>query len=119
LYQEALALDHYPEAHLGLGRLETVQNNKSKARQHVLAALNVDRPVGKGGLGTWNIFHPILNQILWLQEPIPNCRAWVAAFPGHGQPAALAGQRFMVYAPDLTQAQQHFQTMLNAFQPGK
>jgi len=46
LYQEALATDHFPEAHLALGRLETEQNSKDQARQHILAALNVDRTVG-------------------------------------------------------------------------
>lgn len=38
---------------------------------------------------------------------------------GTGQPTALAGQHFMVYAPDLQQAQACFQTMLDALQPGK
>ena len=119
LYQEALATDHFPEAHLALSRLETEQNNKAQARQHILAALNIDRTVGKDGVNTWQILRPILSQMLWLHAPIPNCQAWVAAFPVNGQPAVLAGQNFMVYAPDLPQAQAYFQTMLEAFQPGK
>ncbi len=118
-YKAALAADHFPEAHLGLSRLETEQNNKDKAREHILAALNTDLTVGAEGLNTWQLLHPILSQMLWLHAPMPNCQAWVAAFPANGQPAALAGKNFMVYAPDLPQAQVYFQTMLEAFQPGK
>jgi uncharacterized protein HemY len=119
LYHEALATGHFPEAHLALGRLETEQNNKAEARQHILAALNVERTVGKEGVNAWEILHPILSQWLRLHEPIPNCRAWIAAIPGNAQPAAVAGQHFMVYAPDIAQAQDYFRTMMEAFQPGK
>jgi tetratricopeptide (TPR) repeat protein len=119
LYLQALAAGHYPEAHLGLGRLATEQNNKADARRHILAALDVAQPLGKEGVGTLQILHPILAQMLRLREPVANCRAWITAFPQGGQPAALAGQSFMVYAPDLQQAQEHFQTLLNAFQPEK
>jgi tetratricopeptide (TPR) repeat protein len=119
LYQDALASGHYPEAHLGLGRIETERNNKGEARRHILAALNIEQPVGKEGATTWQIFHPILNQMLWLHEPIANCRGWMVAFPGNSQPAALAGQSLMVYASDQQQAQGHLQTVMNAMQPGK
>jgi Zn-dependent protease with chaperone function/tetratricopeptide (TPR) repeat protein len=119
LYKEALAVGHFPEAHLGLGRLHTEKNNRDEARQHILAALNLERPVGKEGVNTWQMLQPILTQMLSLHEPASNCRAWFAAFPSNGQPAVLAGKNFMVYAEDLTQAQQYFETMLNAFQPDK
>jgi len=119
LYHEALASDHYPEAHLGLGRLKTDRKDKAEARQHILAALDVDKPLGKEGVGTLQILHPILQQMLWLHEPVPSCRAWIASFPTNGQPAALVGQSFTVYAPDFAQAQEHFHAILSAFQPGK
>jgi tetratricopeptide (TPR) repeat protein len=119
LYQEALAAEHYPEAHLGLGRIEVGRNNKAEARKHILAALNVDRPVGKEGATTWQIFHPILSQMLWLQEPTAKCEAWMFAFPGNSQPPALAGQSLMVYASDLEQAQVYLRTVMNALKPGK
>jgi Zn-dependent protease with chaperone function/tetratricopeptide (TPR) repeat protein len=119
LYQEALSTDHFPEAHLGLGRLHTERNNKAEARKHILAALDVDRQLGKDGVNTWQVLQPILNQMLWLHDPVPNCRAWIAAIPAKAQPVALAGQSFMVYASELPQAQEYFQTMLNAFQPNK
>jgi tetratricopeptide (TPR) repeat protein len=118
LYQEALVLGHYPEAHLGLGRLETERNNKVEARRHILAALDVERPPGKEGVSTWQMLQPILAQMLWQHEPATNCRAWLAAFPS-AQPPVLAGQSFVVFAPDLRQARDYFQTMLDAFHPGK
>jgi Zn-dependent protease with chaperone function/tetratricopeptide (TPR) repeat protein len=119
LYQEALALDHFPEAHLGLGRLHAEKNNKEEARRHILAALNFERPVGKEGVNSWQMLQPILTQMLSLHEAAPNCGAWFAAFPNNGQPAVFAGKNFMVYAEDLPQAQQYFQTLLSAFQPNK
>ncbi|HUC84666.1 MAG TPA: hypothetical protein VL970_05685 [Candidatus Acidoferrales bacterium] len=39
--------------------------------------------------------------------------------PGHSRPGAPAGQSCMVYAPDLRQAQGHFQTILTALHPAK
>lgn len=119
LYQEALALGHFPEAHLGLSRLEAERNNKAEARRHVLAALDVEKSLGKDAAGTWQIFQPLLAQMLALEEPAGNCRAWLAAFPANVQPAALGGQSFLVYAPDQQQAQAHCQTVLTALQPGK
>jgi Zn-dependent protease with chaperone function/tetratricopeptide (TPR) repeat protein len=119
LYQRALEAGHYPEAHLGLGRIETERNNKVEAKRHTLAALNTDLALGQEGVGTWQILHPILTQMRWLQEPAENCRAWIASFPRNIQPAPLAGQSLIVYAPDLQQAQAHLQGLLEALQPGK
>jgi Zn-dependent protease with chaperone function/Tfp pilus assembly protein PilF len=119
LYQEALAAGHYPEAHLGLGRIETERKHKPEARRHILAALNIDLTVGKEGVTPWQLLHPILTQMLWLEEPLPNCRAWTVAFRGNGRPAVLAGQSFMVFAPDLPQAREYVQTILRALHPEK
>ncbi|HEX3625783.1 MAG TPA: M48 family metalloprotease [Verrucomicrobiae bacterium] len=119
LYQQALELGHFPEAHLGLGRIETERGNKVEARRHTLAALNTDLPVGEKGVTSWQILHPILSQMLWLEEPAANCRAWIASFPPNVQPAPLAGQSLIVYAPDLQQAQGHLTGLLEALQPGK
>jgi Zn-dependent protease with chaperone function len=119
LYQEALGLGHFPEAHLGLSRLEAERNNKVEARRHVLAALDAEKSLGKEAAGPWQIFQPLLAQMLALEEPAANCRAWLAAFPAKAQPAALGGQSFLVYAPDLPQAQAHCQTIVAALQPGK
>ena len=119
LYGEALAIGHYPEAHLGLGRIEAGRNHKEEARGHLRAALNVDRPVGQDGVTTWQILGPIFTQMLCLQEPVPNCRAWIVAFPANGHPAPLANQSFTIYAADLREAQDYFLAILGAFQPEK
>ncbi|HUA66045.1 MAG TPA: M48 family metalloprotease [Alphaproteobacteria bacterium] len=119
LYRQAIEAGHYPEAHLGLGRIETERNNKAEARRHTLAALNTDLPLGQEGVGTWQILQPILTQMLVLEEPAANCRAWIASFPRNGQATPLSGQSFVVYAQDLPQAQGHLQGFLVALQPGK
>jgi tetratricopeptide (TPR) repeat protein len=119
LYQEALSGGHYPEAHLGLGRLEAERNNRAEARKHLLAALNVESPVGKSGANTWQLLQPTLTQLNGLEDPIPGCRAWIAKVPPNALPAAVAGQQFMVYATELSGAQQYLQSMFLAFQPGK
>src|ERR1041385_8244972 len=60
LYGQALESGFYPEALVGLGRLEAEAQNKERARTHLLAALDVDRPLAEKAVGPLPLFHPIL-----------------------------------------------------------
>ena len=53
-----------------------------------------------------------------LEEPVPNCRAWVARFNNQTIPAALANTGLLVYAPDRAQAEGLLKRILDAMQPG-
>ena len=116
-FQEALAAGHYPEALLGLGRLEAHRQNKEQAGTYFLAALDLLRPLGENSVGPIPLVGPILQQLKQLQEPILNCRAWIAALPRDIKPTALAGVSFLVYAPSNEEAKKSLDTVLGAMQP--
>jgi heat shock protein HtpX len=116
-FQHALTVGHYPEALLGLGRLETHRQNKDQARLHLLAALDVLRPLGENSVGPLPLVVPILQQLKLLQDPVQNCRGWVAAFPANVKPVALANRAFLIYAPNGEEAKKSLNTMLQAMQP--
>jgi len=116
-FQQALTTGHYPEALLGLGRLEAHRQNKEQAGAYFLAALDLLRPLGENSVGPVPLVGPILQQLKQLQEPILNCRAWIAALPRDIKPAALAGTSFLVYAPNSEDAKRSLETVLGAMQP--
>jgi len=117
-YREALAAAHYPEALLGLARLDAECNKRVQSKRHVLAALDITRQVGKKGVGTLPLFGRILGQLLSLEDPVPNCRAWIAKLNGNTSPAVLANTSFMIYSPGRQEAEQSLRTLLDAMQPG-
>jgi tetratricopeptide (TPR) repeat protein len=117
-YRQALEKGYYPEAYLGLGRLEASRLNKEQAREHFMAALDTHRAPGERAVGTLQLLRLIIHQILALEEPVLNCQAWFATLPANVSPQALAGKSFMVVAPDKQQAGQRLGAILNAMQPG-
>ena len=116
-YTEALAVGHFPEALLGLGRLEAAKQNKEAARSHFLAVLNFQKQAAEGSCGAGPLFHAALEQLLMLHEPIPNCQAWIAGLNGNGTPAALANKSLMVYAANKADAEHSVNGLLAAMQP--
>ncbi len=117
-FHQALEAGHYPEALLGLARLEANRHNKEQARAHLLAALDLVRPPGEKIIGPLAIFSPILRQLTMLEKPMLNCRAWIAALPGKMSPPALANRAFLIYAPSREDAQKSMTIILNAMHPG-
>jgi Zn-dependent protease with chaperone function len=117
-YREALARAFYPDACLGLGRLEAQCDNTAAARRHTLEALNFQRPLGKHASPPLDLLRLALTQLALLEPPIPSARAWIAALPDQALPAPLAGMSFIVYASNQPQAQRYFQTVLEAMSPG-
>jgi Zn-dependent protease with chaperone function/tetratricopeptide (TPR) repeat protein len=119
LYLDALTNDHYPEAQLGLARLDFEKKNSEEARRHLIAALNMEKPPGKDGVAVLMILQLILRQFLLLHPQVPSCKAWIAKAPLQSQLGPVQNRTFLVYAPDLKEAQDHFGAILNAFLPGK
>jgi Zn-dependent protease with chaperone function len=118
-YYEALGTAFYPEARLGLARLEAHRQNKDESRQHLLAALDVSSTPGEESVGPLQLFHQIINLLVTLRDPIPNCRAWIARLNGNASPPALANVSFMVYAPGRSEAEKYLATILDAMRPGQ
>jgi tetratricopeptide (TPR) repeat protein len=117
LYGQALESGFYPEALVGLGRLEAEAQNKESARKHLLEALDVDRPLAEKAVGPLPLFHPILGQLLALQPPIPNCRAWVITLNDGAAPRGLEHKSLLIYAPDRQHAERSLYTIFTAMQP--
>ncbi|MDB6026255.1 MAG: Zn-dependent protease with chaperone function, partial [Verrucomicrobiales bacterium] len=117
-YERALATAYFPEACLGLGRIQVEARNKAAARQHFLAALNVDRPLGDKAVGPVVLFHQSLRELLMLNEPMLNCRAWVASFGDRASIKVLANQSLMIYALSEQEAEEHLRVLISAMQPG-
>jgi Zn-dependent protease with chaperone function/tetratricopeptide (TPR) repeat protein len=115
-YQQALAAGHYPEALLGLGRLEAERGRKEQSRRHVLAALNLTRTLAQNATGPLPLFQTVLRQLLNLEEPAPNCEAWIASTTRQVVPAA-ANKSFLVYAPTGQEPGKWLNEILLAMQP--
>jgi Zn-dependent protease with chaperone function len=118
-YEEALTTAFYPEACLGLARIQAQRQNKEEAQSYLLAALDLDRTLGEDGVGPLPLFHQIIGELVQLQDPIPNCQAWIARLNGSATPAALANTSFMIYATHKSEAEKHLSTLLNAMRPSQ
>ncbi len=118
LYQEALAVGFYPEACLGLARLEANRKNHEQTRRHLLEALDVVRPLGTEATGPLPLFHRTITSLLELQEPVLNCQAWIAKFGVNVLPEVLKNQQFMVFAISQMQAEGFVRVILQAMHPG-
>ena len=116
-FNEAIAAEHFPEALLGLARLEAERKNRQLAERYLLASLNFQKTPGKGGAGALQVLHQAFAQLVMLEEPILNCRAWIASLNGGGGPPALAHHSFMIYAPSRSEAEQRLIKILGAMQP--
>jgi tetratricopeptide (TPR) repeat protein len=116
-YQQAMLLGHYPDALLGLARLEASRQNKDQARKHIFSAVDVKKPLGSKALGPIPLFHRIIVQLLALQDPVPGCRAWTATLTA-STPEALINKTLLIYAAGTSEADGYLQSLLRAMQPG-
>jgi Zn-dependent protease with chaperone function len=117
-YNDSLAGGFYPEALLGLARLEALAQNKALARQHLAAALNVDRALGEKAVGPLPLLHQILGLLLSLDEPVIDCRAWIAHLNGGKSPPGLANKLLLIYARSSQEAEVMLQSLFAKMQPG-
>lgn len=118
LYQEALALGFYPEACLGLAHLANSRKDRPAARQHLLDALDVVRPLGPEAIGPLPLFQRTLELLLALEEPILDCQAHVAKFGAHIVPQALKNLEFLVFARSPADAEEYVNVIRRAMHPG-
>lgn len=119
-FDEALEAGHHPDAHLGLARLAAGRKDRVEARRHLHAALDVEKTRGEKAVSPLVLFPRTLGQLVLLEEPRANCRAWLARF-SHGPPpaipAALANREVMIFAPDRPAAEAFLDAVLAAMQP--
>jgi Zn-dependent protease with chaperone function/tetratricopeptide (TPR) repeat protein len=118
-YYEALAAGFYPEARIGLARLEAERQNKQEAQGHLLAALDTSLTAGPESAGPLSLFHHVASLLVSLREPVPDCQAWIARLNGNASPPALANQSFMVYAPGRLEAENYLNAIIDALRKGQ
>jgi Zn-dependent protease with chaperone function/tetratricopeptide (TPR) repeat protein len=117
-YQHALTHGHYPEALIGLGRLHLHRQDKDQARAYFMDSLNLNSPVGEESANPVELVVPVFQQLKALQDPVLNCRAWVARMTPQMVPAALANVSLLIHAPTIQEAKQLLGAMIAAMQPG-
>ncbi len=117
-YERALESEYCPEARYGLGLLAAERGQKEDAWRHFAAALNLVRPTGKHAEWAINSFSATLGQLVALEWPCPDCRAWLACFPADFPIPPLANTRLLVYATEKERAEFYLKTILTAAGPG-
>jgi len=117
LFNQALESAFYPQALLGLARIEAVRHNRELAQGHLLAALNTKRPLGENAIGPLPLFHYIVARLRMLREPEPNCQTWIASFQKGTGPAAVPNMSLMVCAQSREDAEKHVAAIVHAMDP--
>ncbi|MEP6663057.1 MAG: M48 family metalloprotease, partial [Verrucomicrobiota bacterium] len=108
-FKRALEKAHFPEACLALARLQVHSKNKSEARRHLLAALNIKLEVGENGAPALSLFPQAIGQLVMLNEPVDNCRAWIANCGPIPPIPSFQKQSFLVFAPTRSEAEKYLQ----------
>ena len=117
LFNQALETAFYPEALLGLARVEALRHNRELAESHLLSALNTKCPLGENGTGPLPLFHQIVSRLRMLQEPELNCQTWIASFEKGTGPAALLNVSLIVCAQSREEAEKHVVRIVRAMDP--
>ena len=117
-YNAALTRGHFPDACLGLARVEAGRNNVPAARQHALNALTFLKPLGKFATPPIVLLRPILAQLAILEPPVWAARAWLANVPDNALPSALSGMAFIVYGASQPKAEQTLRVVIDAMFAG-
>jgi tetratricopeptide (TPR) repeat protein len=117
-YNEAIEAAYFPEALLGLARIEAEGKNNALAESHLFAALDLQKTVGKGGAEPLQVILQTFSQLLALQEPVLNCQAWIASLNGGVGPAPLLHHSFMIFASNRDDAENLLMRLFAAMQPG-
>jgi len=118
-FSRALEKGHYPAAHLGLARLAAQARNKSQAREHIFASLDTSKLLGENASTPHQLFHSALSQLLSLEAPTRECRAWIADFPPGSPSAALKHRSLMIYSRTEKEAESHLQAIMQALEPNQ
>jgi Zn-dependent protease with chaperone function/tetratricopeptide (TPR) repeat protein len=115
-FERALGAGHFPEAHIGLARLQAASGDRVVARQHLLDALNAERERPATAQSPLVLLPDIIGQLNNLEDERVQCRAWIATVPLQaGGP--LAGASMFVCAPEETSAAVHLDRVLSALYP--
>jgi Zn-dependent protease with chaperone function/tetratricopeptide (TPR) repeat protein len=115
-FRKALEAGHFPEAHIGLARLQSAAGERDMARTHLLNALNAECERAPAAQSPLILFHDIVGLLNNLEDRRVQCRAYIAKIPDT-QGTALAGRSVFVCAPEHNAAAAHLQRVVGALYP--
>lgn len=119
-YLKVLDHGHYPEAHLGLGRILSRRKEVIGARQSLLSALNMETVAGSKSCGSLPLFDSVLAELMQVGRGREQCRAWMATFKTEQvrmTPEAFRGCRILVFARSRDLAEEYLEEIIKAVQP--
>lgn len=119
IYGEALRVGFFPEALLGLGRIEAFKQQKAEARRHFLEALDMVRPIGEKASSVVSIAREVLAELVALSEPVPSAKVWTATMPPNTTPSDLANSVFVVCGMTKEDAETRLDEVIKAARPGQ
>jgi len=118
-FQRALLRGHYPEGLLGMARLANHAGDKELARRYALSSMDVTKTLGEKATSAQLVFGHSLAMLVNLQDPVANCRAWIARIPAAAKPGPLTNRSLMVYAVEENTVHEYTEAVLRALEPGK
>ena len=112
-FSDALATEYTPQANVGLAVLAVIGGDRTRAKQHLLAGLKIERRKLTRGQTPFAMFHEIIARLNGLEERRVRCKAWIAAIPAESA-TSLSGASLFVCAPDESAAKAHLAEIIAA-----
>src|SRR5207244_5758339 len=108
---------HFPEALVGLADVEIEKRHDSAARERLLAALDLKKPIAEGATPPLQLANSIIARLTNL-EPVTHCKAWVATLPGSAQShQAFKNTAYLIFAPSQPAAHAIIKMICSAMDP--
>jgi Tfp pilus assembly protein PilF len=119
LFEQVGARGFYPEALVGLARIEYERQEPEPARAHLLAALDLTREREAGVPGPLEFLEAVARGLIAMGEPVEGCQAWTAtlelSLPGTN--ARLLS--LLICAPTLEAAREQVRQIHRALHPDR
>lgn len=111
----------YPEAQFGMWSLEYKRKDKdeSKAREHLMAALDVTRERPDDAAGPLAVLHGVCQAMVSMGEPETGCSAWSAKIDLTDSPADARSLSLLIAAKNLQATKEQVRAIYTAMHPGR
>lgn len=116
-FERVLTDAFYPRAHLSLAQIAYERRELDATRSHLLAALDLTRPLGPEAEGPLAVLEDACHGLLALEEPIRGLSAWSATLEVVATGLGTRQLTLFVHACTREHAQQHVERLLRAMLP--
>jgi tetratricopeptide (TPR) repeat protein len=119
LFEQVGASGFYPEACVGLARIEYERQEFDPARAHLLAALDLTREREAGVPGPLELLEAVAQGLTAMNEPVEGCQAWSATLELSLPGANARLLSLLVCAPTLEAAGEQVRQIYRALHPDR